>query len=71
MCFVFSRYESFQICRKKNFFNENGGLLLRRVHKYLPLTINYDKQAKDVFLYLAKVSKYVLFRKFYYLFVIL
>jgi hypothetical protein len=59
MYFVYRRYEGFQVCRKKHFRNDKGDLLLRHVHKYLPPKINYDKQVKEVFLFLAKVSKYI------------
>lgn len=63
MCFVFSVYESFLVCRKKNFNNDKGDLLLHNVHNYLPPKINYNKQVKEVFKFLAKVCKYIFFLK--------
>lgn len=58
ICIDFSRYEGFQICRRKNFQNKKvGDLLLNHVHKYLPSDIEYNKNIKEIFLFLAKVSR--------------
>lgn len=53
--FYFSCYESFQLCRRKNFQNKIGELLLFQVHKALPPEVNYGKEVKELFLFLAKV----------------
>lgn len=56
-CVDFSRYEGFQICRRKNFQNKKiGDLLLKHVHEYLPHDIEYNKDVKEILLFLAKVS---------------
>lgn len=57
ICVDFSRYEGFQICRRKNFQNKKvGDSLLKHVRKYLPPDIEYNKDVKEILLFLAKVS---------------
>lgn len=54
---VFSAYEGFEVCRRKNFYKTKiGDQLLLQVHKALPFDITYNKQVKEVLLFLAKVK---------------
>lgn len=53
--FYFSCYESFQLCRRKNFQNKVGDLLLFQVQKALPPEVDYGKEVKELILFLAKV----------------
>ncbi|CAI6360012.1 unnamed protein product [Macrosiphum euphorbiae] len=48
-------YEGFEVCRRKNFYKTKiGDQLLLQVHKALPFDITYNKQVKEVLLFLAK-----------------
>lgn len=56
LCYLgFSKYESFRLCRIKNFRNRAGEKLLHEVSYALPPDVDFGKEVKEIFLLLAKV----------------